>query len=139
MIGMSDTPDNDYPRQIYHPDGRTARVESAEEEQAAGEGWGREPSPVHQQAGGGVSAVTASDPQSLLFREVLEQVLDERGLGPSRKERAEHREAEVNRQLRARQAPPATETEQRTAQHGPETEWPARDKRRSGRHQEQES
>jgi short subunit dehydrogenase-like uncharacterized protein len=98
----------DYPRQVYHPDGRTERVENAEQEQALGEGWSRTPSPVHQQPGGSARAAvhaSGSDPLAMMFREVLEQVLDERGIGPTREERAKKREQE---QAAATRPPPAT-------------------------------
>ena len=82
---------SDYPRMIFHPDGRTARVESPDDEKAltSGEGWSREPSPVHRQTAGGSVMAYGQEPFAMMFREVLERVLDERGIGTSRQERAE--------------------------------------------------
>lgn len=38
---------NEYPRMLYHGDGRTQTVADEHAEKAAGHGWSREPSEVH--------------------------------------------------------------------------------------------
>ena len=94
-----------YPRQVYHPDGRTARVTDAEAEKAMGDGWSRNPSPIHQRPGGGASGsaiASGNEPLALMMREVLETVLDERGVGKSRQQR---RDAAERSQLGAHADP----------------------------------
>lgn len=69
----------DYPRMLYHPDGRTITVADPEEhDKLAKEGWdtvpppnyvGRKPTP----------SVGSGDALSQLIRAVMEAVLDERG------------------------------------------------------------
>lgn len=78
---------NDYPRMLYHPDGNTVVVETPEEhDRLAKEDWGTAPQEIHRRP-----AVTASpimsggDPLALMIREVLESVLDERGIGKRRR------------------------------------------------------
>ena len=39
---------NEYPRMMYHPDGRTEVVDSNEREGSLGEEWSREPNDVHR-------------------------------------------------------------------------------------------
>jgi hypothetical protein len=75
----------DYPRMVYHPDGRTRQVETAEEENALlPDGWGQKPSAVHLKPKPSPSVGYGSnDPFAVMIRNVLEQVLDERGVGRS--------------------------------------------------------
>jgi hypothetical protein len=75
----------DYPRMIYHPDGRTMQVETAAEEDGLrADGWGQKPSPIHYRPKPSQSVSYGSnDPMAVMFRNILEQVLDERGVGRS--------------------------------------------------------
>jgi hypothetical protein len=76
----------DYPRMIFHPDGRTMQVETAEDEDGLRkDGWGQKPLPIHMKpkptpstAAGGYGV---NDALGVLIRNILEQVLDERGVG----------------------------------------------------------
>ena len=73
----------DYPRMLYHPDGRTTIADTPEQhDQLTPDGWGTIPSPIHQQRPfthhGFLGA--SSDPLATIIREVLTQVLDERDL-----------------------------------------------------------
>lgn len=72
----------DYPKMLYHPDGRTEVVADAEAHQKLHEeGWATTPSPIHQKPPASHSPVMSGmDPQALLLRAVIEAVLDERGL-----------------------------------------------------------
>jgi hypothetical protein len=72
---------------LYHPDGRSVVVATPEEhDRLASEDWGTVPQDIHR-----MPAVTASpilsggDPLALMIREVLESVLDERGIGRRRR------------------------------------------------------
>jgi hypothetical protein len=69
---------------LYHPDGRTTIVETAEEhDRLTPDGWGTTPLAVHQQrpvTHHGFLGAANNDPLAVIIREVLEQVLDERGL-----------------------------------------------------------
>ena len=75
----------DYPRMVYHADGRTMQVETAEQEDGLrSEGWGQRPHPIHMRPKPSPSVVGgygSNDPLAMLIRNVLEQVLDERGFG----------------------------------------------------------
>ena len=91
---MSDEPDivpgnagrADYPRMVFHPDGRSEVVDTPEAEDALRkEGWGQKPHDIHLKpkpspstAAGGYGI---NDALATLLREVLERVLDERGVG----------------------------------------------------------
>lgn len=73
----------DYPKMLFHPDGRTVVAATPEEHEAlARDDWGTVPQDVHRQP-----VVTASpilsggDPLALMIRDVLDSVLDERGIG----------------------------------------------------------
>lgn len=70
----------DYPRMLYHPDGRHVVVQSPEQHQAqlAG-GFSQFPQPMHQQTPV-VKQPMVADSITVLIREILERVLDERGL-----------------------------------------------------------
>lgn len=72
----------DYPRMVYHKDGRNRIVQSAAEENTLRfEGWGQQPQAQHRRSGtSAMPIVGASDPIALMVRDVLERVLDERGL-----------------------------------------------------------
>jgi hypothetical protein len=76
---------DDYPRMLYHPDGRTLVVDTpAQEDPLLHEGWVGKPLPVHLRPKSTPSMVFGSnDPLAVIFRAVLEQVLDERGVGRS--------------------------------------------------------
>lgn len=78
---------NDYPKMLFHGDGRTMVVETPEEHDAFDrEGWEQTPLPIHTTPKPTPSGFSASgDPLSLLIRETLEAVLDERGVGKRRK------------------------------------------------------
>lgn len=71
----------DYPRMVYHKDGRNRIVQSAAEENTLRfEGWGQQPQPQHRAPVQRMPTVGMSDPLGMLFKSILEQVLDERGL-----------------------------------------------------------
>ena len=74
---------DDYPKMLYHPDGRTAEVEGpAQDEAMRREGWSPSPSPIHHRPPPTPSAaVGGGDPLGMMIRAILEQVLDERGVG----------------------------------------------------------
>jgi hypothetical protein len=76
-------PGTDYPRMLYHADGRTIIAETPEQQDPLiADGWSTIPSPIHQQRPvthhGFLGA--SSDPLATIIREVLTQVLDERDL-----------------------------------------------------------
>jgi hypothetical protein len=75
---------------IFHPDGRTMQVETAEEEDSLRhEGWGQKPLAVHMRPRPTPSSAPGygdNDPLALLIRNVLERLLDERGIGRSPRE-----------------------------------------------------
>lgn len=72
----------DYPKMLYHPDGRTMIAADAEEHRKLShEGWEQTPSPIHLQQQPTTSGLVSGDePLAKLIRNVLEAVLDERGL-----------------------------------------------------------
>ena len=72
----------DYPRMLYHADGRIIVVQTPEQHEAQlAHGFSQNPQPVHQQRQATHSGVLSSgEPLALLLREVIEHVLDERGL-----------------------------------------------------------
>jgi hypothetical protein len=71
----------DYPRMVYHKDGRTRVVASpAEENTLRFEGWGQTPHAAHRRPLNAMPVVSGADPLGQLLRDVLERVLDERGL-----------------------------------------------------------
>lgn len=73
---------NDYPRMLYHPDGRTCTVQDPIEHERLGGEWSQTPLPVHLRPRATPSAVHGSfDPLAIMIREILNQVLDERGVG----------------------------------------------------------
>ena len=84
---MTATPGNagrdDYPRMVYHPDGRTRVVATpAEENGLLPEGWQQTPTVNYQRPRATPSTIAGiSDPLATMFRNILEQVLDERGVG----------------------------------------------------------
>jgi len=81
---------NAYPRAMYRRDGYFQAAESEEEEaRLLREGWSRSyiPPRTPQSMQGNVQS-SGLDPLALLLREVIESVLDERGLG----ERPAHRQ-----------------------------------------------
>ena len=73
---------DDYPRMLYHPDGRTQVVaDVAEHEKAHAEGWATVPSAIHQQPVVSVAPIlSGADPIAVLLRSVVEAVMDDRGL-----------------------------------------------------------
>lgn len=90
---MSDEPDivpgnagrADYPRMVFHPDGRTQAVDTPEAEDALRkEGWGQKPHDIHlkpKPTPAPVGGYGMNDALGALIRNVLESVLDERGIG----------------------------------------------------------
>jgi hypothetical protein len=72
---------NDYPRMVYHPDGRSQVVEDAAKENVLHlQGWGQRPTEAHRARPPTPSpTMSGNDPATLLLRSVLERVLDERG------------------------------------------------------------
>jgi hypothetical protein len=80
--GRPDNPGpDDYPRMLYHPDGRTTIVETAEEhDRLTPDGWGTIPLAVHQQrpvTHHGFLGAAGNDPLAATIREVMRSVLDE--------------------------------------------------------------
>ena len=74
---------DDYPKMLYHPDGRTQIAATAEEHNALlPDGWAQTPFAVHTRPKPSPSITTSgNDPLAVLIRETLERVLDERGIG----------------------------------------------------------
>lgn len=72
----------DYPRMIYHPDGRTMIVDTPEHENKLRfDGWGQRPQAAHMKRPVTQAPIlSGGDPMGALIRSVLEAVLDERGL-----------------------------------------------------------
>jgi hypothetical protein len=71
----------DYPRMVYHKDGRSRIVQTpAEENGLRAHGWGQQPHAAHRRPANAMPVVSGADPIALLLRDVLERVLDERGL-----------------------------------------------------------
>jgi len=84
-----EAPPSDYPRAMYRHDGQYKAAaspdEQAELEQA---GWSTSyVAPLKPQSAQGAVQASGWDPFAMLLREVLEEVLDARGLGKSRAER----------------------------------------------------
>lgn len=74
----------DYPRMLYHADGRTRIVENPEEHQSLhSEGWDTQPAPIHQKPVVSSSAEMIPDPYGIgpLLRRILNEVLNERNIG----------------------------------------------------------
>jgi hypothetical protein len=74
---------DDYPRMLYHPDGNTIVVATpGEHDKLAREGWEQVPLAIHQRRPVTHSpTASGADPLAVLLRDVLEAVLDERGIG----------------------------------------------------------
>lgn len=77
----------DYPRMLYHPDGRIVVVDTPEEHDVlAKEDWGTVPQDIHRRPAASPSPImSGGDPLALMIREVFESVLDERGIGKRRR------------------------------------------------------
>jgi hypothetical protein len=75
----------DYPRMLFLPDGRTMVAATPEEhDRMAQEGWEQLPAAIHTTRAPTPSGSSAGDPLAQMIREVLEAVLDERGIGKRR-------------------------------------------------------
>jgi hypothetical protein len=74
---------DDYPRMLFHPDGRTMVVDDpAQEDPLLHEGWSQKPAEAHLKPPATPSvAFGGGDPLAVMIRNILEQVLDERGVG----------------------------------------------------------
>lgn len=74
---------DDYPRMLYRTDGATRVIETPEEqEQLLQHGWDTMPSEVHQRPPPTQApAMNAGDPMGVMIRQILNEVLDERGIG----------------------------------------------------------
>lgn len=72
---------NDYPRMLYHPDGRTTVVEdAAAHDRHARDGWDTVPADIHRERAATQTPMqSGGEPLAQLIREVMESVLDERG------------------------------------------------------------
>jgi hypothetical protein len=81
---------NNYPKAMYRPDGHfDTAADPAEEQLMLEQGWSaRFVAPRSPQIAQGNVQASGLDPLAMLIREVLESVLDERGLGEPRKARA---------------------------------------------------
>lgn len=77
----------DYPRMLYHPDGSIRVVDTPEEHDAAArEDWGTVPQDIHMRPAATPSPImSGGDPLAQMIRDVLEAVLDERGIGKRRR------------------------------------------------------
>jgi hypothetical protein len=77
----------DYPRMLYHADGRTLTVDTPEDHDALmGSGWDTEPAAIHQRnKPTPAPTLSGGDPMAQLIRSVMNEVLDERGLGTRRR------------------------------------------------------
>lgn len=77
----------DYPRMLYHADGRMITVHTpADHEALMGSGWDTEPTEIHQRKAATPSpTLSGGDPMAILIRNVLHEVLDERGVGKRRR------------------------------------------------------
>jgi hypothetical protein len=86
--GIPGRPGADYPRMLYHADGRTLVVDGPEaHDQLIPDGWGTVPLAVHLRrpvTHHGVLGASHDHPLAAIIREVLTQVLDERGVGRTR-------------------------------------------------------
>ena len=79
-----------YPKGMWRPDGYyDTALDAAEEERMVLEGWSRSyVAPRTPQSMQGNVQSSGLDPLAMLIREVLESVLDERGLGEPKQKRA---------------------------------------------------
>lgn len=77
----------DYPRMLYHPDGRTIVVVTpADHDALAQDDWGTVPLDIHRQPPVNLTPIlSGGDPLAQMIRDVLESVLDERGIGKRRR------------------------------------------------------
>jgi len=78
---------NDYPKMLYHPDGRTVVVDTPEEhDRLHKEDWGTQPQDIHRERPASSFPMSnGGDPLAMMIRETLEAVLDERGIGKRRR------------------------------------------------------
>lgn len=75
----------DYPRMLYHADGRTLVVETPEEhDKLHAEGWDTVPAEIHGRRVPTPDPVNTNDPMVAIIRQVMHEVMDERGLGKRR-------------------------------------------------------
>lgn len=74
---------NDYPRMLYMADGRTTVAETPEDHDVLmRDGWDTVPSEIHYRIPPTQApAMSSGDPLGLMIRQILNEVLDERGLG----------------------------------------------------------
>lgn len=78
----------DYPRMLYHANGGMIIVHTPEEHDQLHKdgGWDTVPAEVHQQRQPSASpAMGTRDPLGEMFRQVLNEVLDERNIGKRRR------------------------------------------------------
>jgi hypothetical protein len=73
----------DYPRMLYHGDGRTVVVATPKEhDDLLKAGWDSVPQSVHMRPAPSPAPIMAGgDPMGAMIRQILNEVLDERGLG----------------------------------------------------------
>lgn len=75
---------HDYPRMLYHPDGRTIVVDTSEQhEQLAPEGWVIAPLAVHRQRQVAAHGALGANPMAVMIREAIREVFDEYDLVPA--------------------------------------------------------
>ena len=75
---------HDYPRMLYHPDGRTTIVGTFEQhEQLTPGGWDTVPYPVHRQRQATVHGALGANPMTAMIREAIREVFDEYDLVPA--------------------------------------------------------
>lgn len=80
-------PDPDYPRMLYHADGRTLVVATPEEHGAlTPEGWETIPRAVHQQRPVTAHGVFGADRMAVMIESVIREVFDEYDLSSGRGE-----------------------------------------------------
>lgn len=77
-IGAEVFPDHDYPRMLYHPDGRTTIAATPEAHEALKpDGWGIVPLAAHRQRQATVHGALGANPMVVMIREAIREVFDE--------------------------------------------------------------
>ncbi|HEY2538218.1 MAG TPA: hypothetical protein VGI28_01770 [Stellaceae bacterium] len=77
----------DYPRMLYQADGRMLIAHSPEEhDRLMKDGWDTVPAAIHTRpVASPAPALSGGDPLAVMVRQVLHEVLDERGVGKRRR------------------------------------------------------
>lgn len=77
----------DYPRMLYHKDGRTMTVDTPEQhDELHGSGWETEPGEVHRKPSVTPSGfISSADPMAMMIKAAMREVLEEYGFKQSRR------------------------------------------------------